>query len=423
MRVTHLSTYDLAGGAARAAYRLHVGLRSIGHDSHFLALYKSSDDPTVLQFDPPRDISARIRRGLRRRYLSRCAAEFPSRTKDSTLFSDDRSQHGGDVLRRIPKSDVLNLHWVAGFIDYGAFFRRLPPSLPLIWTLHDMNPFTGGCHYDGGCSKFAQECGTCPQLGSSGPGDLSSQIWRRKHRAYSRKGVQRPHVVAPSRWLADEARKSSLFSECPTSVIPYGIDTTSFQPRNRVVARQKLGVPPEAKTILFVADWAGEERKGLEVFLEATKGLESAGGFLFLAIGRDWGSHSLDARFRKIGFLSDETDLSFVYSAADVFVIPSLQDNLPNTVLEALACGVPTVGSRVGGIPDMVRDSSTGLLVPPRDPIALRDALTSLFVESGRLESMSKLCRQIAVQEYSLETQARRYEELYRGLLGSGPQR
>ncbi len=417
MRISHLSTYDVSGGAARAAYRLHKGLNAAGHESRFLALHKRSTDPTVLQFVPPRDVPTRLRRGLKRRYLERSAREVHARPAGSTYFSDDRSQHGADVLRQLPQTDVLNLHWIAGFIDYRDFFRELPPKLPVVWTLHDMNAFTGGCHYDETCGKFRQQCGACPQLGSSNPKDLSSQIWQRKQEAFSVRGRKNLQIVTPSSWLAEETKRSTLLSDWPMRVIPYGIDTESFQPRDRGLARGRHGIPIEAKTILFVADSTSERRKGLRVLLEALSGLENSEDYFFVIIGRGVSKEGLGSRFKMIDFLDDEAALSYVYSAADLFVIPSLQDNLPNTTIEALACGIPTIGSNVGGIPEVIRDGRTGLLVPPSDPTALRQAIVSLLAKPERRVSMAEQSRRLALQEYSLDVQTQSYQSLYQELI------
>lgn len=417
MKITHISTSDLVGGAARAAYRLHKGLCSAGRESRLLALYKSSSDPTVLQFAPPRDILSRLRRGLKRRQLERSGSEIRARPAGSTYFSDDRNQHGAGVLRQLPRTDVLNLHWIAGFLDYRDFFRQVPPSLPVVWTLHDMNAFTGGCHYDENCGKFRLQCGACPQLDSSEPQDLSKHILLRKHEAFSFPGGQKLQLVTPSRWLAEEAKKSALFSDRVVSVIPNGVNIESFQPRDRRLARKMHGIPSDAKTILFVADSTAEKRKGLKVLVEALKGLEDPEQYFFAIIGRGVSGQELGGRFKTMGFFEDEAALSFVYSAADVFVIPSLQDNLPNTAVEALACGVPTIGSNVGGIPEVVRDGQTGLVFPPGDSRSLKKAIAALLAEPERRESMAKESRRIALEEYSLELQAQRYEALYQKLL------
>ena len=162
MRITHVNTFDLTGGAARAVYRLHTGLKELGHDSRLLVLQKESSDPTVIPFEPPLDWPIRLRRAFRRRYFARSQRVVASRPAGSTYFSDDRSQHGADALGGVPSSDILHLHWIAEFVDYRDFFRRLPREMPIVWTLHDMNPFTGGCHFDGGCGKYLEQCGACP---------------------------------------------------------------------------------------------------------------------------------------------------------------------------------------------------------------------------------------------------------------------
>ena len=373
--------------------------------------------PPFCQFVPPRDIPSRLRRGLRRRQLVRSDDELRSRPAGSTYFSDDRSQHGADVLRQLPQTDILNLHWIAGFFDYRDFFRQLPPRLPVVWTLHDMNAFTGGCHYDEGCGKFLQQCGACPQLDSSEAEDLSRHIWLRKREAFSFPGGQKLQVVTPSRWLAEEARKSALFSERQVTVIPYGVDTENFQPRDRRLAREMHGIPSKAKTILFVADSAGEKRKGLKVLVEALNGLKDPEQYFFAVIGRGISGQELGGQFKMMGFFEDEAALSFVYSAADVFVIPSLQDNLPNTTIEALACGIPAIGSNVGGVPEVIRDGLTGLVIPPGDPMALRQAIVSLLASTERRALMATESRQLALQEYSLDIQTQRYQSLYQELM------
>ena len=421
MRITHLNTYGVIGGAARAAYRLHQGLCAAGHESRMLALYKSCSDPTVLEFMPPRDIATRLRRRLKRQAQERAIRELAARPRGSSPFSDDRSQHGADVLQQLPESDVLNLHWIAEFIDYRSFFQELPQNLPVVWTLHDMNAFTGGCHYDGGCGKFAGECGACPQLGSSYHRDLSERIWQRKRTAFDSLRPQQLHLVTPSRWLAEEVRRSALLRCRVVTVIPNGVDVGVFQPRDRLAARRRFGIPREARTVLFVADSAAEKRKGLTTLLEALKGISKDGDLLFIALGSGLTGERLGDQFKTMEPIHDESDLSFLYSAADVFVLPSLQDNLPNTAIEALACGIPTIGSNVGGIAEVIRAGRTGLVFAPGDSDALKQALVALLGEPQRRAWMAEESRRIAEEEYSSEVQARRYVDLYESMIGASP--
>jgi glycosyltransferase involved in cell wall biosynthesis len=219
--------------------------------------------------------------------------------------------------------------------------------------------------------------------------------------------------------MADEVRKSSLLGHCTVVAIPNGVDTENFQPRDRRAAREKAGVPAEAKIVLFLADSAAEKRKGLSVLLEALKGLDDDEGIYLMVLGRGLADYNLGSRAKTVDFVEDEASLSFVYSAADVFVIPSLQDNLPNTAIEALACGIPTVGSDAGGIPEIVRDGETGLVVPAGDALRLKEAIRGLLGDAGRRAAMSERARRVAVEEYSLEVQARRYMDLYNEMVST----
>ncbi len=420
MRITHLSTYDIAGGAAKAARRLSIGLCRVGHESRLLTLYKESSDPTVLVFDPPRDLAIRLRRALKRRVLERTQKMIHSRPPGSAFFSDDRSQHNADILDQLPPSDILNLHWIVDFFDYGSFFRRLPRGIPVVWTLHDMNPLTGGCHHAGDCQSFRASCGACPQLTSKAENDLSRQIWNRKRRAYGSVPQGALSFVTPSRWLATKVKESSLGAGFPVNVIPYGVDTENFRPQDVQLARQALGVPIHGRIILFSSYFVRNSYKGFPLLLEALNRMRSIPNLCAITVG---GGDSDEYRegtvpIRSLGLIKDEKQMSLVYSAADLFALPSLQDNFPNTALEALACGIPTVAFGVGGVPEIVRNGLTGVTVSPGDSEALARAMEDLLGDPERRASISKECRRVALEEYGLEIQGRRYLELYRSLLG-----
>jgi glycosyltransferase involved in cell wall biosynthesis len=420
MRITHISTYDVSGGAARAAYRLHTGLRELGQDSKMLVQQKDSSDQSVIPFQPRTDAPGRLRRMLRRRFLEADQKLISVRPEGASYFSDDRSEHRADLLRQVPPSDILHLHWIAGFFDYSDFFRLIPHKLPIVWTLHDMNPFTGGCHFDARCGKYHAYCGACPQIGSSKEDDFSAQAWARKKKAFGAADKSAFHLVAPSRWLAEEAKKSTLLGHLPVIVIPYGVDTERFQPRDKRPARERYGIPMEAKVILFVADWASEKRKGLDMLHEAIQGMKDDKELYFLTIGRGVSTKGFGPRAIGLDYVRDDIALSSIYSAANVFVVPSRQDNLPNTALEALACGIPTIAFATGGLPDIVRDGETGVLVPPGNVGALRVAIMKVSQDPELQSAMSESCRRTALAEYRLEMQARRYATLYETLLAVG---
>ena len=420
MRILHVNTVDSVGGAGRAAYRLHVGLRRLGYDSSMFVAHRYSDDPAVTAFKPPMDLPSRLGRLIRREWIARSFARYrTSRPAGYELFSDNRSQYGADLLDQLPPCDVINLHWIAGFVDYHSYFARVPQHTPVVWTLHDMNAFTGGCHYDHGCGRYTDKCGACPQLGSRDAADLSRRVWQRKREIFEQIEPGRLHIVTPSRWLAKEAERSTLFGRFPISVIPNSLDTHVFSPRDRCIARAALEVPQEARVVLFVADSTGNQRKGFALLAQALAGLGDLTDLYLISLGSGEPTIGAQIPHLHLGHIGNDRLLSLVYSAADLLVIPSLQDNLPNTVLESLTCGTPVVGFAVGGIPDMVHPGVTGLLAPSQDMTALRAAIVDLLQDPAERAKMSANCRRIAVKEYSLEMQAQRYVELYERMLAS----
>jgi len=417
MNILHLSTSDISGGAALAAYRLHSGLRHLGHDSSMFVYQKHSSDDAVTVFTPPMRITDRLRRRLRKERIARSFARYSfSRPSGYEMFSDDRCEHGADPLGQLPPCDVINLHWIRSFVDFHTFLKAVSGSVPVVWTLHDMNTFTGGCHYDDGCGKFTDGCGACPQLGSSDTKDLSHKIWRRKKKIFRQIPEGRLHIITPSRWMADEVKRSALLGGRPVTVIPNSVDTEKFAPRDRHCAREMLGIPQEAKVVFFAAQSVNDRRKNFNVLAQALDGLGDLPDLFLISIGSGEPPAELQTPYLPLGYIANERLLSSVYSAADLFVIPALQDNLPNTVLESLASGTPVVGFNVGGIPDMVRPEITGILVPPRDTGALRAAIAELLQDEPKRANMRTHCRQIAEKEYALEIQARRYAEIYEKL-------
>jgi glycosyltransferase involved in cell wall biosynthesis len=419
MKITHIDNADNGGGASRSAYRLHDGLRRLGENSGMYVLNKRTKDPFVKRFQSSPGKMKWIARNVRRLRLNLSMQRYQrSAPEDQTFFSEDRTPFYLDSCRQIPESDVINLHWIANFLDLEAFFSWLPKRMPLVWTLHDMAAFTGGCCHAMGCAKFTEQCGACPQLGSSNGHDLSRDVWLRKQGYYSSLGRERIHLVTPSRWLGKELSRSPLLSGFPHSAIPYGLDLEVFQPRDRALSRELLGIAKEAKVVLFVSNGL-VHLKGFHVLLDALSGIDESNGLYLLSLGL--GAVAGLDRFKHTHIPSIGQDglLSLIYSAADVFVLPSLADNLPNTMLESIACGTPVVASAVGGIPDTVRPGVTGLLVKTGDATELRSAILGLLGNDSLRAEMSANCRKIALAEYSLELQARRYLEIYEAMLSA----
>ncbi len=418
MKVLHFSTSDQTGGAARAAFRLHRGLRVREVQSSMYVRSQQSVDEHVQKYQPARDLWTRIQRRWRREKIERSFARYSdTRPEGLEPFSDDRSPFGGRVVERCPEADVLHLHWISGFVDLPSFFRHV--SVPVVWTLHDMNPFTGGCHYDRGCGRFVDACGACPQLGSSAEDDLSRAIWRRKKEAFSAIPPEQLHVVATSRWMAEEARRSSLLDSFEVSRIPLGLDVDTFAPRDGEGLRRALGIPEEAKVLLFVAHSTENKRKGFGLLTEALKGIDERISDLFLlSVGGGHPDFPSSLEHLHLGHVDSDRLLSAVYSSADAFVIPSRQEAFGQTALESIACGTPVIGFDAGGIPDLVRPGETGVLAKTGDVKSLRAAIEKMFSDETRREKMETQARSVAVEEYALEVQAERYTELYRGLIG-----
>ena len=417
-KVVHLSTIDVKGGAARSAYRLHQGLQRIGWPSTMFVMDKTCPDRTIMRFDPPEGVVARVNNRVRREIIARDFSLYrESRPEGYELFSDDRSRFGGAIVEQVPQCDVINLHWVAGMLDYVSSLPRLTQMAPVVWTLHDMNAFTGGCHYDHRCGRFSGSCGGCPQLGSHQEQDLSRAVWERKKQAIRAVTTGRLRIVTPSRWLADEARKSSVFSETRVDVIPYGLDLEVFAPRDKAYSRDLLGIPQDARVVFFLADIVDNRRKGFSFLLEAlphcAKRVEK---LLLVSLGQQPPQADGVMPWLHLGSIHDYRLLSAVYSAADLFILPSLQDNLANTVLESIACGVPVVSFDAGGTPDMVRPGITGQLVPAYDVPVLASTIVELLNAPDALRTMSAHCRRVALEDYPLVLQAQRYASLYQEL-------
>ncbi len=417
MNIVHLATYDASGGAARSAYRLHQGLRAIGESSSMLVMRKTSNDANVVEFDPSLSLPGRVRRFLRGYSIRSSQSALENRPTGASYFSDDRSPYGAGVLKQLPPAEILNLHWIAGLLDYQNFFPNIPKRIPVVWTLHDMNPFTGGCHFDADCGRFVAACGECPQLGSRFKGDFSEKSWQRKRQAFLGLGTQQLNIVTPSRWLAGEVAKGSLLRKFPVSVIPYGVDTELFKPRDRESSRTRFGVPLDANVVLFVADWAGEKRKGMEILLSAMEQLAGVPKLHFVAAGRGVRDVPGSARFTIVDHIADDELMSHLYSCADLFVIPSLQDNFPNTALEAISCGTPVLGFDVGGLPDFIKEGESGRLIPRGNATALGNAISAMLDDHGLLSSLREHSRTLAVKEYALKIQASKYLALYTELV------
>jgi glycosyltransferase involved in cell wall biosynthesis len=418
VKAIHLATMD-RGGAFIAARRLHEGLRRVAVNSSIIVAQKGSGaaDVEAIEFTD-RSLLGRLRRRVdAARYAREQSAYAKAAPARNAHITDDRVPGAYVLNKTLPQADIYHLHWVNGFVDPRHFFAGLPAATPLVWTLHDMNPFTGGCHYSFDCSRYTRTCGSCPQLGSLATADLSARSHARKASAYLTLSPTTTRLVTPSKWLGIETARSSLMGRFGIEVIPNGIDTDVFAPRSGAAAREVFSIPADDFVVVFAADRVGLYLKGLDLLREALAQLNVGRPVTLATIGDDGEVSDASRRTVGLGRIDNERIMSFALSVADLFVLPTRSDNLPNVILEAMACGIPVVSFAVGGIPDMVRNGRTGLLAPPENVTALRGAIETILSDDELRLRMSSESRKIAVKEYALEVPARRHKILYEKLI------
>jgi len=418
LSVLHISTSDLGGGAAIAANRLHTALRHSGTLSSMAVRDRQSADSSVLPMPVRVSEPSVLRRFLARVKARKFADErtgVASAVSRGHGYFSNFELNSTDLLAERPKVDVINLHWIANFLDYPSFFGGLSYGQPLVWTLHDMAPMTGGCHYALSCERFTQNCGLCPILGQPKENDLTRKVHQGKTKALANLCEESTRIIAPSEWLATEARRSSLLGGFKVEVIPNGIDVGTFAPRDRNLAREVFGLRDDHAVVLFAADNVSDYRKGMDLLVTAFDGLDVGRPLTLVAMGG--GDAKLPEGSVALGRLENPHLMSFLYSAADVFVLPTRADNLPNVLIEAMACGTPCVSFRLGGVPDVVRNGETGLLAQPENVTSLRESIARIVYDDELRSRMSSNCRQVAVAEYSDTLIAARYSSVYDELL------
>ena len=415
MNVLLVSTSDIEGGAARATYRLLQGLRQNQVQTQMLVQKKCSGDTAVVGVRATSGMhqaSVGLRLTLDQLPLKRYPQREPS--SFSPQWLPDRTITQIKDLN----PDVVNLHWVNnGYLQIESLAAL---SKPIVWTLHDMWAFTGGCHYNQECDRYTHSCGTCPQLASSRQADLSQRIWQRKRKAWQKLNLT---IVTPSQWLADCARKSSLFKDCRIKCIPNGIDTSVYRPIDRHVARDILKLPQD-KYLLLSGSLGGimDKRKGFHFLQPALQEISQSewGDKLELVVfGQSQPSHppNLGLKTHYLGSLGDDYSLALLYSAADIFVAPSVQDNLPNTVMESIACGTPCIAFHIGGFPDMIEHQHNGYLAQAFNIKDLIDGIIWILSDQERYQKLAEHARAKAVKEYALSILASHYHQVFTQVL------
>ncbi len=413
MRVLIVNTSEKTGGAAVAANRLMDALNNNGVKAKMLVRDKISEDITV----------ASLPHSLLQQWhflWERWCIFWHLHFSKHHLWEIDTATAGFDItkLREFQEADVIHLSWInQGMLSLKNIRKIIKSGKPVVWTMHDLWPATGICHYARGCNRYCSSCGNCPLLPhKGGKGDLSAKIFRRKKAVYHDGNI---YFVTCSKWLEKQAKLSALFTGQRVTNIPNAIDTHVFHKQDKREARYSVGLPIDKRLILFVSQRVTDERKGMAYFVEAIERLVASHPEMkentAVAI---LGGHSEEVAAQlplpayPLGYVSDEKTIVQVYNAVDAFVLPSLEDNLPNTIMESMACGVPCVGFRVGGIPEMIDHLKNGYIANYRDSEDLAKGIHWVLAEADT-ELLEKECLYKVSHNYSQHAVALAYIEVY----------
>jgi len=336
------------------------------------------------------------------------------------LFEIDTASIGADITRYkvFREADIIHLHWTnQGMLSLKGLRRILQSGKPVVWTMHDLWAASGICHVALGCRRFVEGCHHCQLLPEGGSlNDLSARVYKRKQRLLSEQSIT---FVACSRWLESEAKSSALMRGQRVTSIPNPIDTRVYHPTDKAEARQREQLPQDMRLLLFVCQRVTNPNKGMQYLVDACSLLarqhptmQEEMGVVILGGHAEEVADQLPFKTFALGYVSDEQRLVDIYNAVDLFVLPSLSENLPNTIMEAMACGVPCLGFRVGGIPEMIDHRRTGYVAEycSSDDLArgIRWVLCEAPYEALKRQALSKV-----EHSYSLSSVAMRYSEVY----------
>jgi len=416
MKVVHLSSSDLSGGAAIACKRIVEAQAINGIDSALLVQKKISSDPRV--YSTTSNILSKLHYNYRlildEGYIRLLTNQSRGRFSNP-FFGKDISNHP-----LIVNADVINLQWInGGFLSLNTLRKIGSLRKPIVWTLHDMWAFTGGCHYVADCDKYLSECKQCPALRISSNRDCSSKIFIQKREIYNNLDLT---ILTTSRWLGREASRSGLLKNKKVVTIPTPIDSDLYKPLSKNSSREKMKLPLAKKIILFGAMNLSDERKGFKYLIEALKKINTLkeASYIELAVfGKIDESVLTKIPFKvnQLGRLKSETEIVAAYNAADIFVAPSLEDNLPNTIMESMSCGTSVVAFDVGGIPDMVDNGKNGILAGLKSSDELADGILNLLSADELQKRMGEESRNKVLNNFNSQVVVSKYKELYSSLI------
>jgi len=412
MKILIVNTSDNQGGAATAAFRLMEALNNNGHKAKMLVRDKNTSSITVAK--------AGEQKYSKWHFLyERLSILTTLRGKKNNLFAIDIANSGIDITktREFQEADVIHLHWInQGMLSLNGIRKILESDKPVVWTMHDLWPASSICHYARGCTGFTKQCGNCPLLPGSSKNDLSHKVWKRKEAMLENKGIQ---FVTCSKWLMQTAKQSSLIKDQKIQSIPNPIDTMIFRPQGKQKAREVFQLPKDKKVILFASQKVSDERKGGKYLLEALEicqrekpNFKDECVLAILGAKPENLPEDIQIPAYHLGYISDTQKIVSAYNAADIFVLPSLEDNLPNTIMEALACGLPCAAFKTGGIPEMIDNGKNGYTAQYKDSQDLAKGIITLLYSDNYKEMSSEAVKKV-IKNYSQSAVALKYTEVY----------
>jgi glycosyltransferase involved in cell wall biosynthesis len=440
LHILQVNTLDGGGGAGRVAHSLHQAYRDRGHASCLVVGSKLTGDdhvrildnsiqgslwsrPWLWAADRLSPASGRVRGIGRLRNMLRLIGQ-PRALLDVYRGHEDFGFPGtGQLLHGVEgQPDIVHCHNLHGPYFDLRILPTLTRRMPVVLTLHDAWLLSGHCDHSLGCDRWKVGCGKCPDLRRPHRirRDATAFNWQRKKMILAE---SRLYVASPSRWLMDKVEQSMLAEAAIESrVIPNGVDLSIFSPGSKTSARSKLGIPQEARVLLFAAMgvrrniW--KDHKTIETAIIRVAERAQNQHILFVALGDDSPTQRIgQAEIRSIPFEDDIKIVAEFYRAADIYVHAARADTFPNTVLEAMACGTPVVATAVGGIPEQVQEGRTGFLVPPGDSEAMAARIILLLSDDECRRAFGEGAANVARQRFDLSCQVETYLAWYRSIL------
>lgn len=410
--ILHISTFHLEGGAGVAATRLNRALQSAGIESKMLVHRSKTEEENV----HPWAATPKQEKEAWAYFIGERLSYLPYEAGSSVRFAFSPALAGVDISEHplVRKADIIHLHWINfGFLSLKSLTKLFALGKPIVWTLHDMWAFTGGCHYSRGCEKYLTQCQYCKYLSRPDEYDIAFQQFETKNLIYQDTDLS---FVSPSKWLNALVKNAVLTEKHLALTIPNCLDTAVFTPLNKTQVREQLNLPTDKKLILFAGANTQDVRKGFAYFQDAMNMSDQDYEVLVFGKANPASFANLKAKVHYLGTISNQEDMVKAYNAADVIAVPSLEDNLPNTIMEAMACGTPAVGFNTGGIGDMIDHKQNGYLAEYKSAASLAEGI-DWVIKNNAKGALAALAREKVLLNYTEEVVAGKYNELYQKLL------